>query len=465
MRVARRTFLASVTASLAAPAFIRARADAPQSILRLHHSFSSVSSAHDKFLAPWARQVEAQSGGRIHIDLFPSMQLGGAPAGLFDQARDGVADIVWAEPRRTPGRFPKIELFELPFVPSRRSLVSSKAIEDYGRANLMDEFAEVHPICFSCSDRGVLHTNAPVHIIEEIKGLRLGVQSRFAGEALHTLGGIGVPMPSAQLPLALEQHVVDGCIVPWHLSPALKLSDLLKAHTEFAEASPSTTTFVLAMNKAAYDRLPRDLKAVIDANSGQRAAEMAGAMWDLQAAAVVDQVSLRGDPITTLLPEAVGHWRKATEPVVEAWLKEMKEHKIDGGRLLASARALLAKYAHVPEPQPPQPQSGQRPEAPQPSPQPAEAKAEMSVPPKAEAPPASPAAPPMPKPAPPTASAAPAASAAPSAPTAAPSPVPGSAPAGPATPATSPPVAPPAAAAAKPVPAPALPRKTLDIPM
>src|ERR1700691_1133748 len=113
MSVARRTFLASTLVSLAAPAVARlARADAAQFTFKLHHSFSSVSSAHDRFLVPWARQVEAQSAGRIRIDLFPSMQLGGQPAELFDQARGGFADIVWTMPSETPGRFSKIELFE-----------------------------------------------------------------------------------------------------------------------------------------------------------------------------------------------------------------------------------------------------------------------------------------------------------------------------------------------------------------
>ena len=68
-------------------------------------------------------QARSESSGRIRIDLFPSMQLGGAPAQLFDQLRDGTADIVWAAPSHTPGRFPKIEVFELPFLPSRRALV------------------------------------------------------------------------------------------------------------------------------------------------------------------------------------------------------------------------------------------------------------------------------------------------------------------------------------------------------
>jgi TRAP-type C4-dicarboxylate transport system substrate-binding protein len=496
MRVARRTFLASTMASVAAPAVMRvAFADVPQFAFKLHHAFSSVSSAHDKFLAPWARQVEAQSGGRIRIDLFPSMQLGGAPADLFDQARDGVADLTWAQPSNTPGRFPKIEVFELPFVPSRRALVSSKAVDDYARANLADEFREVHPICFSCSDRGVLHTNRPIHTIEEIRDQRLHVQTRFALEAMHWLGAVAVPMPSAQLPLAIAQHVVDGCVDPWNMVPTFKLNDLLKTHTEFSDSSLSTTTFVLAMNKAAYDKLPRDLKTVIDNNSGQPAATIAGAMWDVQAAAVVDMVSGRGDPITTLLPEAVAHWRKATEPVVDGWLKDMKEHKVDGGKLLANARALLAKYAGEPEPQPAQPT--------RPSQQPAEAKADATTPPKADATsstptPSTPTSPkpavkptvsaatpatqptpapaatapspapavkpaaPIPQPAPATASVTPAPSPAPAAPpVATPAPPPPPAPV-----ASSPPVAPPTPpVAAAPVPAHPPPPKTLDIPL
>jgi TRAP-type transport system periplasmic protein len=466
MRVARRTFLASTLASVAAPAVLRlARADAPQFTFKLHHAFSSVSSAHDKFLAPWSRQVEAQSGGRIRIDLFPSMQLGGAPADLFDQARDGIADIVWALPCNTPGRFPRTEAFELPFVPSRRALVSSKALDDYARANLTEEFRDVHAISFSCSDRGVLHTNRPIHTIDDIRGQRLHVQTRFAGAALRALEAIAVPMPSAQLPVAITQHVVDGCVDPWNIVPTLRLNDLLKTHTEFADASLSSTTFVLAMNKAAYDKLPRELKTVIDNNSGLPAAGMAGAMWDLQASAVVDMVSERGDPITTLLPEAVAHWRKATEPVVEAWLKDFKEHKIDGGKLLASVRASLLKYVNEPEPQPTQVAKPAEPAQPKP---PAEAKAEVTTTaPKVEAPSPAPQ-----KPAPavkPTASVS-APTPAPTAPTpAAPSPPAAAAPPAPVAPppaaAASPPPVVPTPPVANPVPVRPPPPTTLDIPL
>jgi TRAP-type C4-dicarboxylate transport system substrate-binding protein len=398
MHVARRAFLASAAISLAAPAIMRrAHADAPIT-LKLHHSFSSVSSVHDKFLVPWARKVAADSGGRIRIDIFPSMQLGGQPAHLFDQARDGIAEIAWAAPSWTPGRFPKAELFELPFLPSRRALVSSKALQDFAAANLKDEFGEVYPICFSCSDRAVVHTNQAVRTIEDIKNIKLHVPTRFAGDAVRLLGAQPVSMPNAQLPPAIAGHVVDGCVDPWNLVPTFRLNDLLKMHTEFSDLSLSSTTFVLAMNKGAYDRLPKDLKSVIDSNSGQPPATLAGAMWDIQANSVAQMVVDRGDVITTLLPEAVAHWRKATEPVIETWQKEMKEKKVDGGKLLASARALLAKYVNEPEPQPPQSQAPQDTTT-QPPP---ETKADVNAAPKVDTPAVQPSAQPakpLPKPA------------------------------------------------------------------
>jgi TRAP-type transport system periplasmic protein len=352
MRIGRRTFLTSSIGTAVAPAILRlARADTPPIALKLHHSFSAVSGVHDKFLLPWARKIETESGGRMRVDIFPSMQLGGAPAALFDQARDGSADIVWAAPTLVPGRFAKIETFELPFLPSRRALVSSKALTDFAAANLQDEFRDFYTICFSCSDSAVIHAARPVRTTEDMKDFKLHVQTRLAAEAMRALGAHPVMMPSAQLPVAITEHVVDGCLDPWHIVPPLRLNDLLRSHTEFSDHSPSARTYVLAMNKASYDRLPRELKSVIDSNSGQVAAAMAGAMWDQQAAAVANMVVERGDLIVTLLPEAVARWRKATEPVIDAWRQEIKEQRIDGAKLIAAANVLLAKYANEPQPQ------------------------------------------------------------------------------------------------------------------
>jgi len=349
MTSTRRRFLALAGSAVAAPALLReGYAQAPQVTLKMHHFLPPVSNGHAKFLAPWAQKVAQESNGRIKIDIFPAMQLGGTPPQLFDQARDGVADLVWTLPGNTPGRFPAIEVFELPFVPHRKAIVNSKAVQEFSEANLAQEFREVKPICFWAHDHGLIHANKQVKTLEDLKGLKLRFPTRLAGEALKALGANAIGMPVPQVPESLAQRVIDGAVIPWEVVPAVKVQELVKFHTEIP-GSPTlyTATFILAMNRAKYDGMPADLKAVIDRNSGQVAAEMAGKMWDEQAVVVSEMVKKRGNTITTLTEEEAARWRKATEPVVQNWTASMKDKNLDGAKLLDSARSLIAKYEKI----------------------------------------------------------------------------------------------------------------------
>ena len=85
MTVHRRQFLKFAGAAVAAPAF----AQAPQVTLKMHHFLPPVSNVHTRLLKSWAMKVETDSDFRLKIDIFPSMQLGGTPSQLYDQARDG----------------------------------------------------------------------------------------------------------------------------------------------------------------------------------------------------------------------------------------------------------------------------------------------------------------------------------------------------------------------------------------
>ena len=346
MTPTRRRFLALAGGAVAAPALLReGYAQAPQVTLRMHHFLPAVSNGHAKFLAPWAQKVGQESGGRIKVDIFPAMQLGGTPPQLFDQARDGVVDLVWTLPGNTPGRFPVSETFELPFVPHRKAVVNSRAFQEFADANMKDEFKEVHPICFWAHDHGLIHANKPVRTLEDLKGLKLRFPTRLAGEALRALGANAIGMPIPQVPESLAQRVIDGTVIPWEVVPSIKVHELVKNHTEIP-GSPTlyTATFVLAMNKAKYDGLPADLKQVIDANSGLTAAVMAGQVWDEQAVAVFEMVKKRGNTIITLTEEETGRWRKATEPVMDNWIKTTRERGLDGQKLLDAARAALKKH-------------------------------------------------------------------------------------------------------------------------
>jgi TRAP-type C4-dicarboxylate transport system substrate-binding protein len=342
MTPTRRHFLALAGSAVAMPALLReGHAQSAEVQLRMHHFLPPVANGHARFLAPWAKKVEEDSKGRIRIQIFPAMQLGGSPPQLFDQARDGVADIVWTLPGNTPGRFPSIEAFELPFVPHRRAVVNSMALQEFADANLKEEFREVKPICFWAHDHGLIHANKPVRTMDDMKGLKLRFPTRLAGEALRALGASAIGMPIPQVPESLAQRVIDGTVVPWEVVPSIKVQELVKNHTEIP-GSPTLypATFVLAMNRAKYEGMPADLREVIDRNSGMVAAAMAGRVWDEQATAVSDMVQKRGNTMITLAEDEKKRWMQATQPVVDNWVKSTK----DGAKLLDAARAALAKH-------------------------------------------------------------------------------------------------------------------------
>jgi TRAP-type C4-dicarboxylate transport system substrate-binding protein len=346
MPIDRRRALA-LGGALAAPALPRSPlAAAQETTLRLHHFLPAVSNVHRFFLQPWAQKVQSESGGRLRIQIFPAMQLGGAPPQLFDQARDGVADIVWTLPGNTPGRFPRVEVFELPFVSHKRAIVNCKAVQEFADKHLREEFREVHPICVWAHGEGLIHSRKEVRAMDDLRGLKLRFPSRLNGEALRALGAAPVGMPVPQVPEAVSQGVIDGAVVPWEVVPSLRLHEMLKFHTEIP-GSPTlyTTTFILAMNRAKYEGLPAEVRRALDANSGMAAAEMAAKPWDEQGEQVEQMVRKRGNQIITITEEEKQRWIGATQPVVAGWLAQMRERGVDGGRLLEDARALIAKHS------------------------------------------------------------------------------------------------------------------------
>ena len=102
-------------------------ASAQQITLKLHHFVPPTATAHARFLVPWVERIEKESNGRIKIQIYPAMQLGGSMSQLLDQVADGVVDIVWALPGSSAGRYPAFEAFELPFM-TKTAQGSSRAL-------------------------------------------------------------------------------------------------------------------------------------------------------------------------------------------------------------------------------------------------------------------------------------------------------------------------------------------------
>jgi TRAP-type transport system periplasmic protein len=332
-------------ASLALVAATSMGAFAQEVTLRLHQFLPPQGTVPAKALTPWAKKIEEDSKGRIKVQLYSSMQLGGTPPQLFDQARDGVVDIVWTLPGYTPGRFPKSEVFELPFMAGLSAEKTSRALWDYVQKNAMDEYKDVHVLALHTHGPGFFHTKQPITNIDSLRGMKIRGGTRVVNSMLTKLGATPVGMPVPAVTEALSKGVLDGTTIPWEVVPALKVQELVKYHTSFAGSRALyVTTFVVAMNKRAYEKLPADLKKVIDDNSGAEFSALIARTQDVGDGVGRGLAEKNGNTITVLGDAETKRWQEAAASVQEQWIKDMQAKNIDGAKLVEEAKALVAKY-------------------------------------------------------------------------------------------------------------------------
>ena len=339
----RRTILALAGAALAAT-LTTTTAMAQDVTLRMHQFLPPQANVPKLVLDVWADKVEADSNGRIKVERYPSMQLGGKPPELMDQAIDGVADIVWTVVGYTPGRFPRTEVFELPFMMTDARSMSSAYWQMFEKYMKDTEFKDVHILGTWVHGPGLIHANKEVRTPADMAGLKLRGGSRLASKLIEQLGGTPVGMPVPAVPEGLSKGVIDGTTIPWEVTKALKVAELVENHTEFTGNALYTLTFVLAMNLDRYEGLSAEDKAVIDANSGLEFSIFAGGTMEDSDAASRKIAADRGNNIVTLNAQETEVWKVAAQPVVDDWLADMESQGIDGQALIDEARQLIADY-------------------------------------------------------------------------------------------------------------------------
>ncbi len=314
--------------------------------LRFQHFLPPSSSVPAFFMAPWAEKVMAESNGRLKIEIYPGMQLGGKPPALYDQIRDGVIDGGWALPAYTPGRFPEVEPFELPFMTSKNAEDTSRAAWIYGETYLTERMGDVKLLALHTHGPGVIHKKGPaVKSLDDLKGLKLRGPSRQANELLQSLGATPVGMPVPSFPEAMSKGVVQGGVIPQEIVPLLKIQELADSHTEVGgDRSLYNILFVWAMNKDSYNALPDDLKAVIDANSGVEASAWAGRAMDKGDDIGVELIKATDNEMHVIEGDMVDTLQALGETQTQAWIEEVTAKGLDGQGMVDLARKLVAEY-------------------------------------------------------------------------------------------------------------------------
>lgn len=312
--------------------------------LKLEHFLPAQANVPTKVLQVWADRVEADSDGRIDVELYPTMSLGGSPPELYDLVSDGAIDVGWTVVGYTPGRFPMTEVFELPFMVSDARAASYAYWKLY-EENADNTFTDVKVIGTWVHGPGMFHTADPVEVPADLQGMKIRGGSRLVNQLLEAVGATPVGMPVPAVSEGLSKGVIDGTTIPWEVTTSLKVPELVENHTEFEGPALYNLTFVMMMNQDKYDSMPADLQAVIDANSGLEFSVFAGGeQSDSDGPARDIAVEMGNNIITIDEATAKADWSPIVDPIYATWVADMAGKGIDGQALIDEARALMAEY-------------------------------------------------------------------------------------------------------------------------
>ncbi|MCX7142314.1 MAG: TRAP transporter substrate-binding protein [Proteobacteria bacterium] len=288
---------------------------------------------------PWAKSVEAASKGSIKVTIYPAQQLGKA-ANHYDMARDGIADITWANPGYQAERFPIFGVAELPFQFSTPG-AGSKALDAWYRGYAAKEMKEVQ-FCLAHLHIGTLHSKKPITDPALIKGMKIRPSHGTMAQYITLLGGTNVQVSAPESRDALEKGIADAITFPSHSMITFGIDKVIKYH---ADMRLYAATFAWTMNKDSYQKLSATQKKVIDDHCNNEWAAKIGADWGNDEDSGLDKLSKTpGHTIVKLTDAQLSTWRKAAEPMTADWLKKPNNSGIDAKEALESFRKALKTH-------------------------------------------------------------------------------------------------------------------------
>lgn len=318
---------------------LSATAAAETFTLKISHFLPANSNAHANVIEPWCATLAKASNDRLQCQIYPSMQLGGRPAALADMARNGVADIVWTAPSYSPGKFPRTEALELPFMLPYGGVRGNEIIWEYYLEHAHEDYSNFKVLALFGDGGMNIHTSqSPINTLADLDGLKLRASGRVIASTLEALGATPVSMPPAQMTESIAKGVVDGAVATWEVVPPTKLNEVANFHTHLGDerAAFGYTVLAMLMNKRTYDRLPPDLQTIVDENSGETLVKAFGEAWDREmerALSLVDEGS-----ITDLTDENYQAMREQVKNLPEQWAVDASERGLNGEQLVDAIR-------------------------------------------------------------------------------------------------------------------------------
>lgn len=315
--------------------------------LRIHHFLGADSLPQRGLMEPWARQVEADSNGRLEVEIYPEMKLGGKTHELPDQVVDGTVDIVWTAAAYTPNRFPHAEVFTLPLVHEGDAAATNQALMSVLDDLLYQDFQGMKPLLAHVHAGHSLHlSRKTISGLADFPGLELRPAGRRIGLwVIDALGADATKKRHPKLSEALAENKLDGALMSFQLAQSLEVIESVKSHLMLGEDSYfGTSLYLFLMNPASYNALPADLQAVIDRNSGMQLARQTGLVWQKAEQDAIAAARKHGNVITVLSDKERQLAEHSLESIHQRWSDTVQRYGIDGPEMITKARQAIARY-------------------------------------------------------------------------------------------------------------------------
>jgi TRAP-type transport system periplasmic protein len=333
MSATRRTFVAGTLAASAAVALPLRRAHAAEEI-KLHSFVPPTHVIWAEVLTPWSQEVARRSNNQLTVRLFPSMQLGGKPPELYRQTVQGITDATFTLPGYTSADFPMMALTELPGTADSADDGTRKLWAHFDKF-LARDFKDTKVLMLWNSDSASLMSkNKPIRTLEDLKGMKIRTPSAAQSAQLTALGATPIDMPVTQIYNSLDRGVIDATMIPMSAALDFKLIEVAKYFT--ANAPLGRSPFLVAINKNRYEKLPADLRKVVDETTGLQLSLKGAATYDRQNNAAIEAVKKDREMIS-LSAEERKRWVAAFRPLIQQKADE-------GEKAGLPARGLINAY-------------------------------------------------------------------------------------------------------------------------
>jgi TRAP-type transport system periplasmic protein len=337
MHATRRTFVTGTLATSAAAA-LPWRAALAQEELKLATFVPPTHIQMHKVIIPWSQELPNATGNMLTVRIFPSMQLGGKPPELYRQMVQGISDICFTLPGYTSNDFPMMALTELPGMAESGADGTRKLWANFDRF-LAREYKDARVLMLWNSDTAsIMSKSKPVRTLEDMRGLKIRTPSAAQSAQLETLGAIPIDMPANQIYNSLDRGVVDAAMIPMSAAVDFKLIEVARYFT--INAPLGRSPFLVAMNRARYDKLAPDLKKAIDDSTGLKLSLKGADTYDEQNNAAL-AAARKDREVITLSAQERQRWVDAFKPLINRKVEEAEKAGLPG-RGLVGAYGLLS---------------------------------------------------------------------------------------------------------------------------